>query len=148
MLGIRYGYYTEDPLKAHAIDSICDYVESMMPPLQAYMNPCMKGEAPSTDCEDVLNNYWKKYVSVIGTRLNAHDKPFIAGTDRPTIADFKAMYGARISLKHFNQACMVPEEVQEKIKAVCDTYPRFKAWLMAMRQEEDNYIKTVAARPV
>ena len=87
-------------------------------------------------------------MSVIGNRLNQHDKPFIAGTDRPTIADFKAMYGPRVSLSNFNPACMVDNEVQVKIKAVCDTYPRFKAWLMAMRQEEDSYIKKVPARPV
>ena len=37
MLGVRHGYYTDDPIKAHAMDSICEYVEAMMPPLQAYM---------------------------------------------------------------------------------------------------------------
>jgi hypothetical protein len=87
-------------------------------------------------------------VQLIGNRLNGHDKPFIAGTETPSICDFKAMYGLRCMLKNFNPACVVPEEVQEKVMAVIETYPRFKAWAMRMRQEEDNYIRTVAARPV
>ena len=43
MLGIRLGYYTEDPMTAWAIDSILDFIEDHMGKLVAYIQPAVMG---------------------------------------------------------------------------------------------------------
>ncbi len=62
MLGIRYGYYTEDGVQAHAIDSILEYCEGMVTVGRPYMAPAFKGEPVSEDCDGWIANFWETQV--------------------------------------------------------------------------------------
>ena len=109
MLGIRYGYYTEDGMQAHAIDSILDYCEGMVNVGRPYIAPALNGKPISEDCDSWIADFWKPQVQIIGNRLAGHGKKFIAGTDRPTIADFKAFTFYSTSFSDLNPGCAVPE---------------------------------------
>ena len=62
-------------------------------------------------------DYWDKLIPVIEARLAAHGKPFVGGTDRPTIADFKAIQTVIGSNPDFNPACIVPTAIGEQLAA-------------------------------
>ena len=86
-VGIEHGYYTEDAMMAFAIDSLCDLQEDIIGWFIQYIFPMLSGGAPGD--EEKFLNFWKKQSSVVEARMAAHGKPFVAGTDSPTIADFK-----------------------------------------------------------
>ena len=54
--------------------------------------------------------YMNKVVKQVEKRLQSHGKPFIAGTDKPTIADFKLFSPPSNVL--FNQGTIIPASVQ------------------------------------
>ena len=103
MLAIRLGYYVEDPETAYAIDSLCDFMDDLVPKFSAYLFPLTKGE-PLGDPEAWLTEFWDKMISVVERRMNKHGKKFVAGTDRPTIADFKLFAPVSFATK-VNTAC-------------------------------------------
>lgn len=90
MLGIRNGYYSEDPMIAYNIDSICDFIEDVVDIFFKYPLPAVAFHRAPGDADAWFADFWEKLVPVLDKRLAGHGKPFIAGTDRPTIADFKA----------------------------------------------------------
>ena len=91
MLGIRLGYYTDDPMTAWAIDSLVDFVEDNRGGHDAFFAPILGGGQPEESQGDTfVASYFAKVLPIIERRLAAHGKNFLAGTDRPTIADFKA----------------------------------------------------------
>ena len=111
MLGVRLGYYSEDPLTCWAIDSIVEYIEDMQGKFSPYIRTGLQGgemtEAAGTQW---VSDYWEHVVPIVNKRLREHGKPFIGGTDRPTIADFKAF--AHVSTgTDMNQASPIPVAV-------------------------------------
>ena len=112
MLGVRLGYYSEDPMTCWAIDSIVDFVEDLQPKYAGYIFPVTTGAQLSEDASEWFSGYWDKVIPIIEKRLAGHGKTFIAGTDRPTIADFKA-FQTVISGTAINPACAVPASVQQ-----------------------------------
>ena len=90
MLGIRLGYYTDDPMTAWAIDSMVDYADEMISKCNDWIMPAVfGGNIDETKTDQWFAEYWDKIIPVIEARLNDHGRKFIAGTNRPTIADFK-----------------------------------------------------------
>ena len=92
MLGVRHGYYADDPMTAWKIDSLVDFMEDKQGPHAALYLPLFGG-ATAIDPAHVdpwFANFWDKVIPVLEARLAEHGKKFLAGTDRPTIADFKA----------------------------------------------------------
>ena len=92
MLGVRHGYYSDDPMTAWKIDSLVDFMEDKQGPHAALYLPLFGG-ATAIDPAHVdpwFANFWDKVIPVLEARLSEHGKKFLAGTDRPTIADFKA----------------------------------------------------------
>mmetsp|Transcript_36908 Transcript_36908/g.48503 ORF Transcript_36908/g.48503 Transcript_36908/m.48503 type:complete len:202 (+) Transcript_36908:24-629(+) len=90
MLGIRLGYYTEDPDVAYQIDSMCDFIEDVVDIYFAYQLPHLVFKRDLGDEDTWFSKFWDRYLGVMEARLSDHGKKFIAGTERPTIADFKA----------------------------------------------------------
>ena len=43
MLGIRLGYYSDDPMICFAIDSIVDFMEGLQPKFAGYLLPVTQG---------------------------------------------------------------------------------------------------------
>ena len=73
---------------AYNCDSLCDFMEDILNLFMKSLLPVMFGYGPFADPETHLT-FYDKHTTVIEARLTAHGKPFVAGTDRPTIADFK-----------------------------------------------------------
>ena len=67
-------------------------------------------------------------------RLAGHGKSFLAGTERPTIADFKLFAAISIALP-MNTGCQVPDDVQQILQQEIEEKPAYKAWIKKMEQE-------------
>ena len=91
MLAIRLGYYSFDYNICWAIDSLMDFNEDIYPKFISYIQNLMEnGEI----LEDKLGKKWVKHfwmpqINFIEKRLRSHMKHFVAGTSKPTCADFK-----------------------------------------------------------
>ena len=109
-MGIRLGYYTEDPMIAWQIDSIVDYMDSMTGKCHDWILPAvMGGTSPDeSKTDEWFSGYWDKVIPVLEARLQSHGKKFLGGTDRPTIADFKA-FSSVSHVSSINPASIVPE---------------------------------------
>lgn len=148
MLGIRLGYYTDDPMTAWAIDSLVDFVEDNRGGHDRFFDPVLGGGTPDESQGDTfVNNYWNKVLPIVERRLTAHGKNFLAGTDRPTIADFKAFQMHMSTIDPNSPACVVPPSVLAKVNAVIDKHPNYKRWMMAMKQELADYMANRPPRP-
>mmetsp|Transcript_22167 Transcript_22167/g.29643 ORF Transcript_22167/g.29643 Transcript_22167/m.29643 type:complete len:114 (+) Transcript_22167:670-1011(+) len=113
MMGIRLGYYTEDPDTAYLIDSLCDYMEDLLVSFGGYLFPLVKGE-PLGDPEAWLSDFWDRHIAVVERRLVKHGMKYLAGTERPTIADFKTFAPVSFGTS-INPACKVPEDVEQRV---------------------------------
>jgi glutathione S-transferase len=110
MLGIRLGYYTQDMMQAHAIDSIVDYIEGMVSVGQSYTAPLLQGKPLSEDCDDFIRTFCEPQIKVIGDRLGQHGKKYIAG-DKITIADIKSFAAFSTLFTDMNPASAFPNSV-------------------------------------
>ena len=148
MLGIRLGYYTDDPMCAWNIDSIVDFVEDNRGAHDTFFAPVLGGGAPDESGSDAfVNGCFGKICPVIERRLAAHGKTFIAGTDRPTIADFKTFQLHMSTLDPQGSANIVSPAVHAKVNAVIDRHPAYKRWMMAMKNKLTDYIASRPPRP-
>ena len=147
-LGVRLGYYSEDPKTAYAIDSMLDYAEDRMNDFNSYLFPGVLGN-PLTDEEGkkwAEETYWRKCIAQVGKRLQSHGKPFVAGTDRPTVADFKLFACPSVSLE-MNSATIIPASVQAMCHAEIDKCPEYKQWLERMKTELASHLQSRPGRP-
>lgn len=91
MLGVRHGYYSDDPMTCWRIDSLVDYLEDKMKDHFIIYGPMLGGNPLAEDkAGDWFAKFWDMVIPVCEARLVEHGKKFLGGTDRPTIADFKA----------------------------------------------------------
>ncbi len=131
-----------------AIDSLVDFCEDHTNKFAGYLFPAVGSQPISENAGDWLSDYWEKVLTVIEKRLAEHGKPFIAGTDRPTIADFKAFSPVSISLPDCNSATVVPASVQEKLIALIAKHPHYARWVETMKNETSAYCSSRPARPL
>lgn len=83
-LAIKYGFYSTDPKIIHAIDSLFDYDQEIsLGKITGYAFDPAKDDTKN----DEWVAAWKKKGDLYENRFNGHGKPWIAGTDKPTIAD-------------------------------------------------------------
>jgi len=94
-------------------------MEDCTNPVLGFLLPAATGVAPPDESkgDEYVANNWGKFIPVIEARLAEHGKPFIAGTDRPTIADFKAFGCFALSGTDINPASIMPESVKAKVMA-------------------------------
>ena len=122
---------------AFAIDSLCDFQEDIIGMFIQYIFPMLSGGAPGD--EEKFLTFWKKQSSVVEARMVAHGKPFAAGTDSPTIADFKLFAQPSFGFSDWS-ACVIPPEVQAKAQAIVDACPKYKAWLAKMKEVQAGWL--------
>ena len=129
----------------YAIDSLMDFIEDNTAKITKYLEPAVFGgatlevEAGKQWCQDV----WCPLLSVLENRLKGHGKNYIAGTAKPTIADFKCFYPYLVVALNADSPC--PSEVVSEIKDKCTSdFPCVKQWLTRMESEQlSRYIKEV-----
>ena len=133
MLGKRLGYYTSEPTQAQLIDEVVEFCEGLMPEFMRYIN-IAASDVPLTDddCMTWFQTFWNPQTSTIDMHLQSHNKNFIAGTDRPTIADFKAFAFFLVGSESFNPGTTVPIAVSDKISIRVRSYPRYANWVRCM----------------
>ena len=93
MLAIRLGYYSTDYQVGWAIDSIMDYNEDIYPIFINYIQKILEqagdDEIHGKKGKKWVKKYWIPQIDFIEKRLRSHQMTFVAGTTRPTCADFK-----------------------------------------------------------
>ena len=146
MLGMRYGYYSEDAMECWAIDSMVDFAEGLLPKCNGWIFPAVTGGEIDLSKEDAwFANYWDVLIPVVEARLSEHGKKFIAGTDRPTIADFKCF--AQVSTSSsLNPATLVPASALARLDQKIKSSAGFNRWFNAMKTECASYLQTRPAR--
>jgi len=91
---------------------------------------------------------WDKIIPIITARLDGNGgKPFIAGTDRPTIADFKT-FQILIGVHDSNPASIMPASVKAKFNAKVQASPAFSRWIDTMVAELSSYLAQRPPRPL
>ena len=145
-LGIRLGYYSNDSETCWNIDSLVDFCEDMMGAIPAYTAPLLSGGVPNEAIADQwVNKSWRKMVTVLEGRLAGHGKPFLAGTDRPTIADFKAFQHVTNYLK--GNGCKTPQPTVSRVEALIADHTHYARWCETMSGELSAYLRDRPARP-
>ena len=114
-LGRRHGYYSDDPMIAYNIDSLLDFIEDIIEKYGKYILPKAMMGGDLGDVDVFLTGYWDMCLKIIEGRLAAHGKPFVAGTDTPTIADFKVFSQYTTTFTADNPASVIPEDVQAQV---------------------------------
>ena len=75
---------------------------------------------------------------VLEARMAGHGKSFLAGTDRPTIADFKAFQFITNFLN--GNGCAVPEHAKTRLRALIADHPLYARWVETMSGELSTYL--------
>ena len=72
---------------------------------------------------------------VLDARLAEHGKKFIAGTDAPTMADFKAsiFWGIVFQDCRGEENAVYPQEVKDELMAKAAAYPNYLRWSQVMQ---------------
>ena len=87
-----------------------------------------------------LDGFWNKHLQVLEARLASHGKKYLAGTDSPTIADFKCFVQYSYTFPDCNSATVIPDEVQAKVQAKIDAHPKYKEWIGRMKEFQASYL--------
>ena len=115
-----------------------------------YMPLLVGGPFDEAGVPDWMTNFWGKVIPVISKRLQGHGKKFIAGTDRPTIADFKAFQTVWPNLETNPASCLSPA-TKQLVKSAMMADATYYRWVQSMCQEMHEYLKvggTGVATPV
>ena len=106
-----------------------------------YMYSPLLGGAPLDESrtEDWFTKFWNKCIPIYEKRLAGHGKKFLAGTDRPTMADFKA-FGCVIMNLDSNQGSVLPQHLRDRLLQTMQASPGYWRWVQCMQQECANYI--------
>lgn len=147
MLGIRNGYYSDDPMTCWAIDSLVDFAEDMQVKHVYMYGPLLSNQPLDESRTDQwMSDFWNKTIPIYEKRLSGHGKKFLAGTDRPTIADFKA-FGTIIMNLDSNQGNVLPQHIRDRVKQCMQASPCYYRWVQCMEQECATYIRDRAPTP-
>ena len=147
MLGIHFGFYTDDATIAWEIDSLVDYMEENV---NDYFGRCVKtifgGEVEESDDAKFLA-YFDKMIPFLEGRLMGHStKKYIAGTDTLTIADLK-VYQTFIMLTHI-EANPVSQELKDQVKAKIAEKAKLSAYLTMLAEDMKPWLEARQPYPV
>jgi hypothetical protein len=146
-LGIRHGYYHEDPMVCWKIDSIIDYMEDKQGAHVAIYAPLLGGAAfDESMAGEWFTKFWDVVIPVLDARLVEHGERFLAGTQRPTIADFKAFQTVFMNLES-NRGCALSAQLLNRVKTRMQASPAYWRWVQNMEQECSGYIQSRTPAP-
>ena len=148
VLGIRLGYFTEDPMIAYNIDSLIEYMGGMQQKMISYMLPNVKGGAAldPAAADKWCADFWDQALPLLEARLAGHGKTYIGGTDRVTIADLKSCQCLLSTV--WNPTTPIPSSVIDMLNQKFTQYPNFNRWAQNMRQVLDSYINSTTHGPL
>ena len=142
MLGRRCGMYSNDPETMWHIDSAMEYAEDQMGSAGKYFGQIMSGKTPDDEGIESLWLCTENLCKMLERRLSASGKQFVAGTDKPTVADIK-IFTMILNLVLNPKS---PMTVQQKtiMKSRIDRYQAASRWInITMMQAVGDYtIKT------
>jgi glutathione S-transferase len=137
-LGARYGFYSTNPETMYEIDICMEKVEQVFKhaALAQHSHVCLAeinkaafgtGDGPT---EEQIAAAWEMYKANVDfgeAQLNKHAQPFLAGTDNPTIADFR--FVVQFSDSIYNPATALTSSLVNRVKEYIATKPAFKKWV-------------------
>ena len=127
MVGKRTGFYSNDPNVAWQIDSAAEHVEDQMGAYNTYAQGFAGRGSFTQEDIDALKPGLEKVAKMVHNRISKHGKKYIAGTDKPTIADFKAASFVMATVAND----MAPlGDFRQQLKDVINKYPMAKAYFM------------------
>jgi len=136
MLGAKHGFYSTEPDTMWEIDMCIEQAEQIFKHAgyaqhSLYCIAMLKkasGEGDGPDEATIENCFamYEKFVNFVDAQLVRHGTPFIAGTEKPTIADLRFMPQFANSI--YNAESALGEEMQKRVKAFIDTKPAAKKW--------------------
>ena len=138
-VAIKFGYYSSDVKTIHAIDAILDFNQETNEPIWAYVFNPNKDEEGNKKWEEA----WAKKHKILEARLAGHGKSFIAGTDKPTLADFSVagMYLTTV----YSSSWMANGPLCDVVKQQLEGCPNLKRYLENTLMTE--FAKYLAERP-
>ena len=138
-LGARHGFYSTDPETMWEIDVCMEKAEQVIghAGIAPHSHYCFArigqasgaGDGPTQ--EQTVNCFamYEEHCNWGEAQLTKHGKAFLAGTDTPTIADFRYIAYICDSVYNDGEASMLGAEMQARVKAVIDTKPALKKWI-------------------
>merc|ERR1712048_999941 len=135
MLGAKHGFYSTEPDTWGEIDICLEKAEQIFKhggfaQHSAYCfankRKANGGDGPSQDVSDTCFAMYEAFVNFVDAQLARHGTPFLAGTDKPTVADFRIMPQFCDSI--YNEKSVLGEEMQSRVKALIDPKPAAKKW--------------------
>ena len=121
-----------------------DFQEDILNKFGGYVFPKVMGKGEvgtgSVNRDQFFELFWDKQIRVVEGRLAGHGKPFVAGTDRPTCADFKLFAQPSVGLSDTNAGCIVPQDVQDDIMAKINANSNYAAWRLRMKEELSAFL--------
>ena len=139
-VAIKFGFYSSEAPIVHQIDAILDFNQETNEPIWAYVFDPEKTDEKNKKWEED----WAKKHKILEARLAGHGKKFIAGTDKPTLADFSV---AGIYLMTvYNQGWMAQGPLCDVVKAQLEKCPHLKRYCEQTLTTE--FAKYLSERPV
>ena len=133
-VAIKLGYYSSDPNTIHAIDAILDFNQENHSDILGY---AFAPERTPEGNQKWLDG-WQKKGDILEARLVGHGKQFVAGTDKPTLADF-SVAGSYWG-QYYNEQSVWKGELHDGLAKIIETHPNLKRYLeTTMKKELANY---------
>ena len=139
MLGARHGYYSTDPKTMWEIDVCMEKVEQVFEHagIGQHSHYCIanisqaagQGDGPTEEQTTACFSMYENLCTWGEAQLSRHGKLFLAGTDEPTIADFRYIVQFCDSVYNDGPNSQLGEEMQNRVKALVAERPALKTWV-------------------
>jgi len=132
MLGARYGFYSTDPDTMWEIDICMESAEQIFNHAgvgqhSRYCFAMMGKDEPTKEQTETCFEMYKKFINFAQSQLVKHGTKFLAGTDRPTIADFR--YIIQFNDGPYNPKTALGPAMAKRVRELIDTCPDLKKWI-------------------
>ena len=100
------------------------------------------GEGATTDQTNTCIEMYEKFIALGNEQLTKHDKPFLAGTNTPTIADFRLIPQFSDGVYNDEESCKLGKEMQDRVRDMIEKKPVLKKWIDRMMLEVIKDVRT------
>ena len=147
MLGARHGFYSTDPDTMWEIDICMEKTEQVFSHggSAEHSHYCManigkaaeppQGDGPTEEQTAACFAMYEEFCNWGEAQLTKHGKEFLAGTDGPTVADFRYIVQFSDSVYNYDPSSVLGAEMQRRVKAMVDTKPALKKWILETMAE-------------
>merc|ERR1712232_856483 len=119
MLGARHGFYSTDPDTMWEIDVCMEKIEQVFghKGVAPHSHYCV-GRLQGTSSEEKTTNIVKMYEELCSwadMKLTKHGKKFLAGTEKPTVADFRYIVQFCDSIYNDQESCVLDADMKSRV---------------------------------